>query len=116
MAKLKAVETKEDPWDKLERVETVRKQRYRQAYQQHRQWEAHVASLRALVPQALKVLSEALEDTADPKQRAGVALAIVRMAGLGALDPPRKPSYILQQCEEIEPDLEPPAAPPNGDR
>jgi hypothetical protein len=54
-------------------------------------WQSYADRLRAMVPKALDALEDILETGIDPKQKAAVALAVLRAAGLGALEAPHRP-------------------------
>jgi hypothetical protein len=88
------------------RKEAALESRYRDRYARHRAWEAQIDALRDLVPKALAVLGEALDDKGDEKQRAIVALAVLRAAGLNGLAPPDKPDRARLRYEDVEPELE----------
>ena len=75
---------------------------YQNKMRRYADWEDCADRLRSLVPKALDALEKGLEDGADPKQRMTVALAVLRAAGMGALDPPNKPSeYVTVSDREL---------------
>lgn len=73
----------------VERREAIVDERFRAACQERVTWEDYGSRLRALVPKALDVIAEALD---DPAQAPKIALAVLKLAGLNDVHAPLPPS------------------------
>jgi len=86
-----------------ERYQAAIERRYLEHVGRFHAWQAGADRLRSLVPKALDVIEKSLEDEADPKQRMAAALAVLRAAGLGALEVPEIPSqYAIEEERDLK--------------
>lgn len=83
------------PRDIWERRQEIVTRRYQAVCEEYAAWEDAGARMRALLPKALEVLAESLD---DPKQGPRVALALLKLAGLDA-QRPTPPSLPLIEFE-----------------